>query len=454
MKNPAKTLLLLLPALPAGALTLGEAQAALFRDNADLAVLRLENERAESQWREARGALLPSIDALGNYSYTTETSRLQLDLPFPPPGGTHLDREIGDHDRVELGADASYALFTGFARGNNVAAKRANVLARAAQERAARNQMSLKLASLFYAWQLAQAQADFQAATALYARELQTQLEAFVRAGTAVRSRALGALARAKAAEVDQMAAENTRDSLAFEVLDFLGRRDSSAAASPNALAPDTATLPKPDWGAVPAASGGGTAEPSGGAEAENGSRRPELEAIAQNEAQARLGGRALLGQRFPQVYAMAGYRYANPGLNLAGDDYMGYGLLGVQLKWNLFDGARNSQQRKQLEIQERILEEQKRKLQGEWWKAMHSARLQYSRWEAQFAAARASREAAEAAATDLKRQFEAGVATGVDWLEARNNEAKARLMMEQARTMQRLALLQWRFAAGKELRF
>jgi outer membrane protein TolC len=428
--------LLLAAALPAAALTLREAQDILFRDNPDLSVLRLESERAESQWRESRASWLPSVDALGNYSYTTEVPALTLDLPFPAPG-THIDKALGDHDKVELGADATYALFTGFARGNNVASKRAGVEAREAQERAARNQMSLKLAGLYYAWQLAHAQSEYQAKTAQHARELQKQLEDFVRAGTAVRSRALSAQALARAAEVEQLAAENTRDSLAFEVLDFMGRRDSSTLGSPEALAPDTAALPPPDWG-----------------DSASAGARPELEAIDRNEAQARLGAKALFGQRLPQLYAMAGYRYANPGLNQTEDKFMQYGILGLQLKWNLFDGARNGQQRRQLDIQGRILEEQKRKLQGEWWKTLHSARLQYARWDAQFAAAQASRDAAQASAADLKRQFEAGVATGLDWLEARNNQARAELMMEQARTMQRLALLQWRYAAGKELRF
>src|SRR5689334_17924349 len=118
---------LLLLTAAARALTLGEAQTALFRDNPDLAVLRLESERAESQWRESRAAWLPSLDALGSYSYATESSRLTIDLPFPPPGGTHVDKSLGNQDRVEMGADLSYAVFTGFARGNNVAARRANL---------------------------------------------------------------------------------------------------------------------------------------------------------------------------------------------------------------------------------------------------------------------------------------------------------------------------------------
>lgn len=428
---------LLLPA-EARALTLGEAQVQLFRDNPDLSVLKLEVERAEDQVREARAAWLPSVDAMATYGYTTETSRLQLNLPPPIPP---IDRALGDHDRVETGVDASYALFTGFARGQKVEAQRLGVKARDAQFRAARNQMSLRLASLFYTWQLAGAQAAYQEKLLVHAREVEKQSQDFLKAGTAVRSRLLSAQARSRAIEVDMLSARNTRDSLAYEVLAFLGGRlEAPSAAGDSAeaavLTADTSAPADTAW-TLP-----------------GDSSRPDAEALDLGAAQARLGAKALAGQNWPQVYGSAGWRYANPGLNLAGDEFMDYGIFGLQLKWNLFDGSRNRAQRAQLDAQARELAEQKRKLTQDWRKAMAIARLQYARSGAQYQAALASREAARAASADLKRQLDAGVATGVDWLEARNNEARAELAMEQARTLQRLARLQWEYAAGKELRF
>jgi outer membrane protein TolC len=140
--------------------------------------------------------------------------------------------------------------------------------------------------------------------------------------------------------------------------------------------------------------------------------------------------------------------------MNMTEDAFMQYGLFGLQLKWNLFDGARNRAQRQQLEIQGRVLLEQKRKLEGEWRKAQRQAQVQYSRWDLQYQAAKASKDAADASARDLHRQFESGLATGLDWLEARNQAARADMQMAQARTMQKLALQQWRYAVGKDLRY
>lgn len=443
--KPAPALFRILPialltaACSGHALTLHEAQEVLFKNNPDLAVMRLEVERAQDQLQEAQASWLPSVDALANYSYATEVSRLQLTLPVGGGGGLPIDRTLGDHDKIEFGLDASYPLFTGFTRGRNVQSKSEGVAAKEAQWRGAKNQVSLKLAALYYAWQLAQVQTAYQQKVLEHSQALQKQLEDFVRAGTGVRSRALGAEAKAKAAEVDLLAARNASDSLQYELLDFLGSRDSLGMSGASEAVPDSIPLPRPDW------------EMS---EAPAGSQRAEAEALDHAAAQARLGGNALAGQRLPQLYGMAGYRYANPGLNLAGDSFMNYGLVGLQLKWNLFDGARNRSQRKQLEVQTRELLEQKRKLEGEWWKSQRLAQVQYARWDAQYHAAQASRDAAEASATDLQRQFQAGVATGLDWLEARNQSARAEMLMAQARTMQRLSLLQWRYAAGKDLRF
>jgi outer membrane protein TolC len=469
---------LLLPLLPiaallqpesasAAALSLVEAQRILLRDNADLSVMRLETEQAEARIRESRASWMPGVDAFGSYAFTSETPRLSLELPFPPPGGTSIDRSLGDHDKVEFGIDATLPIFTGFARTHALAARQAEARAQEARILAARNQLSLRLAALFYAWQLADAQAAFLGRTAEHARRIQAQLAGFVRAGTAVRSRALAAEARAKAAEVERLAAESARDSLALEVLDFLGTGLASGAGTDSVTArlpetgadhadvppdpavpvdfrllPDTSDPPRPDWERMAA-----HPRPADGS-------RPEELALEEGMRTARLNARALAGQRLPQLHGMAGFRYANPGLDLAGDGFMAYGLAGLQLRWNLFDGLRNRQQRRHLEIQERILAEQGRKLRSGWVKSMRTARLLHARGAAQLDAAKASLEAARAAAADLERQLELGLATEVELLEARNNEARAEWAIEQARTLQKLAVLQWRHAAGKELRF
>lgn len=446
-KPSLRTLRLLGPALlaalagPAGALTLGEAQALLFRDNPDLAVMRLEAEQAASRAVEAKGTWFPSVDALGNYNFNTETTRLVLDVPTPA-GVSRINRVLTDHDQAELGLDASVPLFTGFSRGYEIESRLALARSRESDALAAQNRLSLRLAMLFSGWQLAEAQARYESRVVAYSRQLERQLEDFVKAGTAARSRALAGQARTRSAEVERIAAENARDSLALEVLNFLGRGEGDGLG-PGSLVADTSPAPAPPWDS--AARDG---------EEGGGGIRPEERAFEEGILGARLGSRAVAGRRLPQVSGRLGMRFANPGLDVAKDAFMTYGLAGLQLRWNLFDGFRNREQQRQMELQVRQIAEQRRKQRNEWDKARRSARLQYARWTAQWEAAQASREAAHAAASDLRRQFELGLATEVDLMEALNNEARSELVMEQARTLRKLAVLQWEYAAGKEMRF
>ncbi len=434
----------------AAPLTLPEAQALLFRDNPDLAVQRLQAEEAQARVREAQGAWYPSVDALGNYLFNTETSRLVIDIPGPGGvGWTSISRALGDHDQAELGVDASVPIFTVFARGYQVEARQAQARSRASETLAARNRLSLRLAALFAGWQLADAQARYEARVVEYSRKLEGQLADFVRAGTAVRSRALAGQARTRSAEVDRIAAENTRDSLALEIFSFLGRGLDSALG-PMDLAVDTSPAPPPPWEIFPE----GGPDPGSGSAGDSGASRPEERAFEEGIHGLRLGQKALAGRRLPQVLGRVGVRFANPGLNMTKDEFMAYGQAALQLRWNLFDGYRNRQQRVQLELQARSLEEQRRKQRIEWEKARRSARQQYARWSAQWEAAKASREAARSAADDLQRQFELGLATEVDLMEALNHEARSGLIMEQARTFRKLALLQWEYAAGREMKF
>jgi outer membrane protein TolC len=391
------------------------------------------------------------VDALGNYLFNTETSRLVLDIPGPGGvGGTSINRVLSDHDQAELGVDATVPIFTGFARGYDVESRQAQARSRESETLAARNRLSLRLAMLFAGWQLADAQARYEARVVAYSRKLEGQLADFVRAGTAVRSRALAGQARTRSAEVDRIAAENTRDSLALEVFSFLGRGLDSALGSSD-LKADTTPAPAPPWESP---SEGDPGDRGSGAAGDSGTSRPEERAYEEGIHGLRLGQKALAGRRLPQVLGRVGVRFANPGLNVAKDEFMAYGQAALQLRWNIFDGYRNRQQRVQLELQARSLEEQRRKQRTEWEKARRSARQQYARWSAQWDAARAAREAARSAADDLQRQFELGLATEVDLMEALNNEARSELVMEQARTFRKLAMLQWEYAAGREMRF
>ncbi len=415
------------------ALSLHDAQTQLFKGNLDLAILDLQKSQLTEAKSEAQAIWHPSIDAFGNYNYTTEVGHLTL--PLQPPLQP-IQRELGDHDRMEFGIDATYPLFTGFAGQNNIRSKKFAIASQEANIKALKNQMSLRLAGLYTAWSNADKQANFQNKTVEYAQQFTQQTEKFWKAGLVVKTQTLAAVARLKTAELELLATQNTRDSIRLELQSFL-----QVSLENN----------KPDTVIITALK---TETESNLYDTSQNKVHAEIEALSLTQQQLDYQQKALGGQKLPQLFGMVGYRYANPGLNQTDDKFMNYGLAGLQLKWNLYDGTKNHSQRQQLRVQKQILETQKQKQISEFNKALAASQLQINKWDKQIIVVQASWEAANALAEDLRKQQGNGLATALEWLEAKNNLAKAQLQMEQAQNLKNLAVIQWQYAAGKELQF
>ena len=289
--------------------------------------------------------------------------------------------------------------------------------------------MSLRLAALYTAWSNAEQQANFQNKTVEYAEQFLQQTEKFWKAGIVVKTQTLSAAARLRSAELERLAAGNTRDSLALELQNLL-------QISLLNTKPDSLTFASDTIGNI------------------NATERSEIIALSFTEKQLESQRKSLGGQKLPQLFGLLGYRYANPGLNQTEDKFMNYGLAGLQLKWNLYDGLKNRSQSQQLNLQKQIIETQKQKQLSEFNRSLETARLQISKWDKQYLAAQATYEATNALAEDLHKQQGNGLATALEWLEAKNSAAKAELQMKQALNLKNLAMIQWQYAAGKELQF
>jgi outer membrane protein TolC len=64
---------------------------------------------------------------------------------------------------------------------------------------------------------------------------------------------------------------------------------------------------------------------------------------------------------RYPFIYAFGQAGYGNPGLNILSTGFDSYYLLGAGLKWNIWDWNRTRMEQENLELQKRIISDQKR---------------------------------------------------------------------------------------------
>jgi outer membrane protein len=409
-------------------MTLHEAYDRLFNNNLDIMVAQAELRKVEAELTETKSAWWPSVDVNGSYLYFSEKNSIKFSLL-----GREIDTTIGTNDRAEIGLDLSYPLFTGFSRYYADHIKQQSVASKKAQLEGVINRITLTLGVLYLQWDLSYKQADLRRALVEQLETYTRQVTAMREAGTALQSKQLEAQARLQLARVDLAAAEDQSDSLRRELMSFILCKNNEISPDSSGTAFDT--LPIPEQAVID-------------------TLRPELVMLARLGDQIDLARRQLKFRHFPTIVGVIGGRYGKPGLAMGSDEYSGYGLAGLQLKWNLFDGLKVRSQYTQLDCQLELVDIERTRQIETLERTFAIAREQINNAANRLVATEESREAARALAEDLKNTLAAGMVTTADYLNALVNLAQAELMVEQAKTAKKIAMLKMLYAMGKEIKY
>lgn len=429
-------LLIAVSMLSAASLSLHDAQLLLFKNNYSVRSASLECNFARAQFLEAKAVWLPSFNVHGSFSWLTEKNRISMSFPddIPMIGGQSLEQEVGTRDRTELGIDMTYPIFTGLTRGHHVAVSRQRLAAREDLLSGTKNRLSLQLGLLYLEWQLSFHETSLHT---MLCRQLATragQLEQQYAAGTIIRSRLLDVKARKLLAEVELQGIQQKSDSLRYELATLIG------AEHENFLTPDTLH----ESGVFTVTD---TLLPSKGA-------RPEVAALEKNIEQINHMKSIVRSRHIPTLAAVAGLRYGKPGLGMGTDSFMGYGLLGLQLSWNLFSGFKGTAIEQQLGYKLELIAVEKEKTLSTLNKEYILALQQLDRVGQRRRAAIEAVKAAEALVADLSICVDAGTATPADYLDALAKATKVRMTLERINTAHKMAILRARFAAGNQLTY
>jgi outer membrane protein, adhesin transport system len=411
----------------ASELTLKKAQELMLFRNFDLVIANEEYCKKSFEEAEAKGVWFPSFDVVGLYNHLTDSSSMTL--------GRQTFHIPYSANKTEIGADLSYPLTTAFVNIFNVRYRHLALAAKDAQNQGLKNQLSFKLGAMFLQWNMSFQQVDVYNTLVTQLGELSKQTENLKAGGLASMSKVLDVKARLAGARADLVTAQNQCDSLKLELLNFIQCQDSVYEPDDYSFPIDSVALSSIDTVKLNAV-------------------RPELIAMDIGIDQLSVLQRIISGQKYPNLVAVAGYRYANPGLDMGNDNFMSYGQVGLQLRWNLFDGGKVSSQHRQTAQQIEIVQKQRQQLIDTWNNAVKNAKLLVVRAQRQSEAADASLGAAEALAADAKNNLAAGVATQADVLNALTARSRAALAVKQAGLMKNMAILQLYFASGKELKF
>jgi outer membrane protein TolC len=286
---------------------------------------------------------------------------------------------------------------------------------------------------LYLQWRLSYRETDLRE---VLCRQLATrceQLEEQYAAGTVIKSRLLEVRARKRLADVDLISSRQKTDSLRYELISFIGVENDS-------VSPDTADQAMTFT--LPASST--TVD----------STRPELTALSKSHAQVEHLRKVIRSRYLPTLAGLAGIRYGRPGLGMGTDSFTGYGLFGLQLSWNLFDGMKRRAQDEQLRYRLDLIAVERERSMAEFTKTYTLALRQVECVKKRLVAARAASEAAQALVADLETCIEAGTATQAEYLNALVAATQAQLVEEQAAITEKMATLRAMFAAGVTLAY
>jgi outer membrane protein len=408
-------------------LSLAAAQHFLIQNNYDLQMAQEEITRSSIEIKSAKASLYPSIDFSGSFNYLSELSKVKTTIPKL---GTFVS-DAGQHDRTELGTDISYPLFTGMARINTIKSKQLAVENNRYNKAIIKNRYSFILGITYLRWCLAVEQMEVRQNNIDLMKNYVSQMTVLRNGGIVVDTKVLEGDAKLKAAELEFILAKDLADSLKTELLGMAGIQDSSFVPQKSFAYIDSLKIPDSIT-----------------------MTRTEIQLYDNRLHLIDLSSRIVKSQRYPVVAAVAGYRIANPGLNQGMDEFMDYFILGAQLKWNIFDGFRNRNDRAALEKQKNITDLEKEKMIDAWKRSLLLWNNQVSSADEKIKAAEIAHAAYEAYVVSIENSLKAGVVTNLDFETAVTNLTLADLQVEQAKFNKRIAILNVIFVSGQDINF
>jgi outer membrane protein TolC len=415
-------------------LPLAQAQSTMLRNNLDIAIADQQIEKKQLEMRETKSGWFPSLDAVASYNQLTDKTSNTMKISPLSAGPSTFVIPYSDH-KAELGADISYPLTAAFVNIYQVHYKNLIYKAAQIQKQSLVSMLSYKLAATYLLWSFSYGQADVQKALMTQLEQSVDQMKNRYAKGLSASSSVYDAQARFDAATVDLISFQNKTDSLKLELMNILQSNDSTMTPENFSFKLDSLGIAALDTLSLD-------------------TTRSELFTSDVIRNQLQLFDKILFAQRYPNIVAVAGYRYGQPGLQMGKNDFMSYGQVGIQCKLNLFDGFRVSSQQAQNKMQMAMTQTQKLQQKNTWQMQLENAKLQLKHTQMQKRATLTSKKAADAFLADAKNNLAAGTITSSEYLNAQVAQAKADLAIKQAEFMESMGVLQVYYAAGKELIF
>jgi len=324
MRNFKLTLIGLLALLIAGlipqvgqTLTLKECEIAALSHSNRLASNAALAQQSKAELSEAEGMKFGSVDLTGTYGYTSETMKINFAIP-----GTPISRNIsfGDGNNYDLAATAKLPLYAG-------GAVKARIESVRASQEAAVVQLTLDSIAVLYETRIAfysvlGAEEKLKAAKIAADRIDRhiIELDSSLKFGVGTIEARWQAVGRQNQARVAVISAEGELRSARLQLGRVIGEPEK-ANSTEGSL--DDQLIDPADRDT----------------EHHN---RPDVRALELRIEQSHYIETGAQAAWLPSLSAMAAYHYAKPGVSAAENEWMDYGVIGLNAAWTIIDwGAR-----------------------------------------------------------------------------------------------------------------
>lgn len=411
----------------AGPMTLQQCLIEAARNSSRLRTIEQQVTAQRAVVRDASASRLPTLAAGASYAYNTEVSEFELTLPLPIPGLESLKRTIGAHDNYDFALTARAPLFMGGTLQERVRAERASLRASERDFSADSLRLMNDVRRAYFTSLGAEQRMEAARQSASRLNRHLNELQGALKIGSASEEMTIQTEARVRQAEAAVAGTEADVYAARTQLAYLVGK--SGEEVAPN----DELDQP--------------IANPEEGVDIE---ARRDVSALSARIEQTRHLSGAARGSFLPALSAQAAYHYAKPGIDQFKNDWMEYGVFGVNLSWMLWDWNSRSAKVAQVQAGQHALEARKQDLMD----MLHAKLLSAAgsvRLAREALAKTDERLALERRRFDMVQgRYQIGTSSESEYLDAQDDLTAAELDRANTAVRLRLAEAEWLNAAGR----
>jgi outer membrane protein TolC len=429
MKNSRSAFVFILPALlfmfrfafPAEngirTLTLDRCLEIALQNNSDLklAAESIRDERAKLEQVEAQR--LPQIQFEGSYLRFSEVMEATIAPEFTglPVQMTPLNLRFGDEDNYTASLHITQPVFTGFRLRNSVEAARDRFKAAQYEEQQAINDLCFQVKKNYYT--LANAQ-QFKQAALLSQRSIEAHLhdvKNLFDQGMLNETEVLQVEIKKSEVELMIHQADNKIKVLKKTLMHLLGMDlDTDFSLETGRIA------------AQPPIHGSGAHETANG-------RRAELLQLDHRKKALQHGLGIAKAGYYPSIVLIGRYEYGKPGLNKLENEWMDYWTIGISAKWSLWDWGVRKSKYQQSQVALNRIETVRKMVETTIQLDVEKTRLYRDEAARRLTLARRTTALAQQKFKLVRDQFQQGLVTNTDFLDAETQQTRAKIAELQA---------------------